>query len=215
MLYRTKFLNFLLNDNFFSIWSYILDYLITTKISLSVSGVWVRTYRHIYIYMYVCIHTCALAVYLKHVLSTLEKPFSCKILYTNLFSHAWDFSQHRGRLPCHRESICNFLELSLTAVMHTFLFMLGSFLLAEANIIQQAQNCSIVLYRSSYAEKVAASLFLGYQFFIGTKCPVSAFKKKKVVHMNISLYSQLADSLMLTFCIHCLFVKSLLHHLKL
>jgi len=161
----------------------------TVKISLLVSAVWVCAHTDTPLSMYICIHTCVLAVYLKHVLSTLEKPFSCEILYTNLFCRAWDLSQYRGRLPCHSESICSLLELSLTEAMRTFLFMLGDCLLAEAKIIQQAQNYSIVLYRSSHA----AVLYLDFFFF-------------KVIHMIISLYSWLANSLTLTFCVHGVFI---------
>lgn len=121
----------------------------------------VCTYAHlyVYIYMYVCVHMCTCCI-LETWSFRIGEALQLQILWTNLFSRARDFSLHRERLCCPWENICHLLEISLRGAMHTFLFMLGSFLLTEANIIQQAQNYGIALHRSSCTERVATSISL-------------------------------------------------------
>lgn len=63
----------------------------------------------------------------------------------------------------------------MTGAVHRSLFMLGSFLLVEANIIQQAQNYGIVLYMSSHVEKVAASLSLAASSLLEPNVQSGAF----------------------------------------
>lgn len=173
---------------------------------------------HIHTPIYVCmsVYTCALAVYLKRSFH-IGEALQLQILWTNLFSHAQDFSLHRERLCCPWENICHLLEISLRRAMYTFLFMLGSFLLTEANIIQQAQNYGIVLHRSSCAETMATSFSLAARSLLEPNDRFWAFHFFfLLIHMSTSIYSQVTNSLRLTFCIHCPFVKNhgLLHHLK-
>lgn len=67
--------------------------------------------------------------------------------------------------------------------------MLGSFLLAEVNIIQQTPDQSIVLYRSSRAEKVAAGFSLDASSFLESNIQFGAFFKRSHTYEHQYLFS--------------------------
>lgn len=93
--------------------------------------------------------------------------------------------------------------------------MLGSFLLAEANIIQH--QITALYYRDLHMLKKWLQVFPWLTVLFWNQTSSLGHFLKEVIQTSINIYSQSANRLMPTFCVRYLFVKNrrLLYYLKL